>query len=69
MGEGELMGYWFTCPNCKQMGSIDEDQAAGRVSIQCPTGGCTFHETGKVRPLIPDTTATRSVDAPSEVAT
>ena len=61
------MDSWFTCPDCKQMGAIDEDQAKGRVSIQCPTEGCTFHETGMVRPLIPSTIATNSQDAPSAV--
>ena len=44
--------YWFQCPECQVKGSIDQDQAEGRVSIVCE---CGMHETGKVRPLIPDT--------------
>ncbi len=59
--------YWFTCPDCKQMGTIDQDQAEGRVSIQCMTDGCNYHETGMVRPLIPSTVATSSQDAPMGV--
>ncbi len=57
--------YWFTCPTCRLMGSIDEDQAEGRISIQCITPDCDFHETGVVRPLIPTTTAISPQDAPS----
>lgn len=35
----------FTCPDCGLIGVIDEDQAAGTVSIICPTdaGGCAWH--------------------------
>lgn len=38
----------FCCPNCRTVGIVDEDQARGRVSIQCPTPGCGFHETRKL---------------------
>jgi hypothetical protein len=47
------------------MGTVDEDQAEGRVSIECSTPGCDFHETGKVRPLIASRIPTRPEDAPS----
>lgn len=57
-----MVDFWFTCPGCKKMKTVDEDQAEGRVSIQCD---CGFHETGKVRPLIPSTTSTKPEDAPS----
>lgn len=30
------------CPDCKEWGSLDEDQYNGRVSILCD---CGFHET------------------------
>lgn len=43
---------WFRCPQCGQSGLIDGEQAWGLVSIQCPTEGCTFHETGIVKPLM-----------------
>lgn len=43
---------WFRCPQCGVAGVIDGDQAGGFVSIQCVTDGCTFHETGIVKPLI-----------------
>ena len=57
--------FWFTCPSCGVMGSIDEDQAEGRVSIQCVTKGCDFHKTGTVRPLILTTEPTKPAHAPS----
>lgn len=44
--------YWFQCPECKASGSIDRDQAEGRVSIVCE---CGMHKTGRVKPLIFDT--------------
>ena len=56
--------YWFTCPRCGVMGAIDDDQANARVSIQCPTEGCSYHETGFVRPLIPTIKPTKPQDAP-----
>lgn len=56
--------YWFTCPDCGTLASIDADQAEGRVSIACMTAGCTFHQTGVVRPLIPTTTPTKPENAP-----
>ena len=58
--------YWFTCPNCHRMKALDDDQANGRVSIQCDEG-CDFHETGIVRPLIPTTQATKPEEAPSRL--
>ncbi len=35
--------YWFTCPGCKGIATIDEDQKQGRVSILC--SDCGYHET------------------------
>lgn len=32
--------YWFRCPN-GHLGRIDDDQAAGKVSIVCDS--CDFH--------------------------
>lgn len=33
------------CPSCRTFGEVDQDQWQGRVSIECSTPGCTFHET------------------------
>lgn len=33
------------CPGCGVLGIVDEDQYQGRVSIQCATDGCGYHET------------------------
>lgn len=33
------------CPACGALGYLDDDQFNGRVSVQCPTEGCLFHET------------------------
>ena len=60
--------YWFRCPKCGQAASIDADQANGLVSMVCPDESCDFHETGKVRPLVPTTTATRPEDMPTWMA-
>lgn len=46
------MNYWFKCPQCLVIGSINEDQLLGRVSI---LHDCGFHKTGTVKPPIPDT--------------
>lgn len=35
--------YKFPCPGCGVIGRADEDQAAGRVSCECPQ--CGWHET------------------------
>jgi hypothetical protein len=43
----------LTCPRCGTEGEIDDDQAAGRVSIECATAGCDFHETVDLRWVIP----------------
>jgi len=45
--------YWFCCPKCNAIGSIDEDQLLGRVSILHEE--CGFHETGFVKPAVPIT--------------
>lgn len=55
--------YWFRCPDCGEMGAIDDDQAEGRVSIVCPS--CPFHETGKVTRKVLTTTPTKPEDAPT----
>lgn len=34
--------YQLTCPDCKSIGTIDEDQLHGRVSVLC---SCGYHET------------------------
>ena len=49
--------YWFRCPECKLLGAADDDQAHGRVSLDCPK--CSFHETGTVFPKIKVTEAVR----------
>ncbi len=54
--------YWFQCPKCGASGSIDEEQAEGRVSIVCE---CGMHRTGKVRPLILDTAPAKRDAMPS----
>lgn len=33
------------CPGCGTWGHLDDDQFNGRVSVQCLTGICKFHET------------------------
>ena len=33
------------CPDCGLVADLDVDQFYGRVSIQCPSDGCSFHET------------------------
>ena len=33
------------CPKCGTWAYIDDDQFYGRVSLQCATPGCDFHET------------------------
>ena len=38
----ESLHWWIKCPDCQNTGQIDEDQAHGRVSIQCE---CGYHET------------------------
>lgn len=35
----------FRCPGCGTTGDIDDDQFHGRVSIECPTPGCGYHDT------------------------
>lgn len=35
----------FRCPKCGQWAYLDDDQFFGRVSVQCATQGCGFHET------------------------
>ena len=33
------------CPKCGQWADLDDDQFHGRISIECPTKGCDYHET------------------------
>lgn len=33
------------CPACGTFADIDHDQYMGRVSVECSTPGCAFHET------------------------
>jgi hypothetical protein len=33
------------CPTCGVWGDLDDDQLHGRVSVECQTPGCSFHET------------------------
>lgn len=40
--DGELV-LWVTCPDCRMRGLVDDDQAHGRVSTDCPN--CPYHET------------------------
>lgn len=37
--------WMLRCPQCKNLGAIDDDQLHGRASIQCQTPGCSFHKT------------------------
>lgn len=39
------------CPRCVTWADLDDDQVHGRVSIECVTPGCTFHETHDLSPL------------------
>lgn len=39
------MRIWLQCPRCGNWGIIDGDQLRGRVSAECATQGCEFHET------------------------
>lgn len=36
---------WLRCPACGTRGMIDDDQLRGRVSVECASPGCGFHET------------------------
>lgn len=40
--DGQLV-LWVTCPDCRIVGLVDDDQAHGRVSTDCPN--CAYHET------------------------
>ena len=40
---GESARFWFRCPGCGVMGTIDDDQRCGSVSIDCDA--CPYHET------------------------
>jgi len=49
--------YWMgTCPGCGLRARMDEDQYAGRVSVDCPE--CAYHETHDHR-CTPDDTGTK----------
>ncbi len=37
--------YRLICPGCKQSAQMDPDQWNGTVSLDCPSDGCTYHET------------------------
>ena len=39
--------HLIECPRCGVVGSVDADQYAGRVSIDCPE--CDYHETHDLR--------------------
>lgn len=47
-----MTDYWFRCPECRRLATLDADQANGRVSIVCE---CGWHRTGVVSPLMPST--------------
>jgi len=64
-----MSDYWFCCPNCGELAAVDEDQAEGRVSLQCPTEGCAFHETGFVRPKVETREPMHPEIAPSNLLT
>ena len=32
------------CPLCGTFADLDDDQYHGRISVECATPGCTFHE-------------------------
>lgn len=36
---------WLQCPKCGNWGILDGDQFRGKVSTECGTPGCGFHET------------------------
>lgn len=36
---------WYAeCPSCKSWAAIDDDQRGGKVSLECPTKDCGFHD-------------------------
>lgn len=37
------------CPGCKGAGTVDSDQYEGKVSIQCGSDSCDYHETHDLR--------------------
>lgn len=37
--------FKLKCPGCGTLGYLDDDQVHGRVSTECETDGCSFHET------------------------
>lgn len=43
--------YQLRCPRCSTWADLDDDQVNGRVSIECVTPGCDFHETHNLAPL------------------
>ena len=60
-GGGEVMEYWFRCPDCNGMGAIDEEQVDGKVSIVCPNSEFAFHETGEVEEKVPTSVVVTNV--------
>jgi len=57
--------HWHYCRVCGRLGRIDDDQVAGRVSIQCPYNECDGHYTlipipGTVRDMWDITHVSRS---------
>lgn len=45
LGDSESPLIRLRCPSCGTFAEIDEDQYRGRVSVECSTAGCAFHET------------------------
>lgn len=54
--DGRSINWQWECPICKVWGGIDDEQLAGRISINCAASGhgCTYHETHDFRPYIAD---------------
>ena len=43
--DGILGYYWALCPGCGVETILDSDQYYGRISMECETAGCAYHET------------------------
>lgn len=50
-GEANPDTFLFECPGCKQWAYLDEDQWAGRISVDHAADGCPgrYHETHEFR--------------------
>ncbi len=49
--DGQLI-WKLRCPGCETWAALDLDQFHGRVSVDCMTKGCSFHETHNFSEII-----------------